>query len=301
MVSSGSEISVKSGQARVDLAEGGAIGICGPAHLSLLKSPGALTVALDYGSLHTQLGLHPELTVYTPLVVARAVDVGGHRDIVAGLKSTGEMCFGVTRGAVRIEQQLTGQNIIVPQGGEISLADGQVQPLQNDGTKCTCEILAAKDIPPGRTERREVTVSALDYAKDVRPNLPPPRAKRTTDASTANGNGNGDGSGKSSGPPAIEEPVYKVYMPPLVFDATSPAPPPLPSAETILLVRTVRVRSNVVFHGRVEPARKTIAAKSLPAPVQPPANPPPPAVAKTPQQKPSVMTRMKDFLHRLWK
>jgi hypothetical protein len=296
MVSSGSEITVKSGQARMDLTEGGAIGICGPAHLSLLKSSGALTVALDYGSIHAQLGFHPALTVYTPLIAARAVDIGGRRDIVAGLKPTGEMCLGVSRGAVRIEQQLTGQNMIIPQGGEVSFADGQIQPLPADGTHCTCEILSAKDDPPASAERREVSASALGSAKDVRPNLPPPRPAYTREASTDNG----DGNGKLSSPPAVEEPVYKVYMPPLTFDAASPAPPPLPGAETILLVRTVRVRPSVVFRGHVEPARETMAAKPSPTPAEPPENPPPP-VARTSPQKPSVMTRMKDFLRRLWK
>ncbi len=35
---SGSELTVKSGQAHIELVEGGNITICGPAHLSLLKS-----------------------------------------------------------------------------------------------------------------------------------------------------------------------------------------------------------------------------------------------------------------------
>ncbi len=43
-------------------------------------------------------------------------------------------------------------------------------------------------------------------------------------------------------------------MPPLVFDASSPAPPPEPSPEMIQLVREVRVTPDVVFTGRVESA-----------------------------------------------
>jgi len=34
---SGSDVRVKSGQARISLAEGGQLSICGPAHLSVLK------------------------------------------------------------------------------------------------------------------------------------------------------------------------------------------------------------------------------------------------------------------------
>lgn len=292
VVSSGSEITVKSGQARIDLVEGGEIGVCGPAHLSLLKASGALTVALDYGSLHLRLGQVPPLTLYTPLIVARAVDIGGQSNIVAALKATGEMCLRVTRGALRIEQQLTGQSVIFPQGREVSLADGQIEPLPNGGAGCDCEILAVKASPPPPLERKEVSV--LGTAKEVRPNLPakPP---------SYNGEGsNGNGNGKRSGPPEIEEPIYKVYMPPISFDASSPAPPPDPSPETILLVRTVRVRSSVVFHGHVEPARETITPKppAVTTPTQVTSLPP---ATRAPQQRPSVMARMKDLFRRLWK
>jgi hypothetical protein len=39
VVANGTDITVRSGQAKIDLVEGGDIEICGPAHLSLLKSP----------------------------------------------------------------------------------------------------------------------------------------------------------------------------------------------------------------------------------------------------------------------
>jgi len=48
---SGGELRVKSGRATIDLVEGGKIAVCGPAHLSVLKSAGALTVALDSGTI----------------------------------------------------------------------------------------------------------------------------------------------------------------------------------------------------------------------------------------------------------
>ncbi len=99
VLSSGSEVTVKSGQARIDLAEGGAIGICGPAHVSLLKSSGALTVALDYGSIHARIGFHPALTIYTPLIVDargcanRAAIDRAKRDRAAGRRS--QPCRGL--------------------------------------------------------------------------------------------------------------------------------------------------------------------------------------------------------------
>ena len=49
---SGSDVVVKSGSAHIDLVEGGNITICGPAHLSVLKSGGSLTIALDNGTIH---------------------------------------------------------------------------------------------------------------------------------------------------------------------------------------------------------------------------------------------------------
>jgi hypothetical protein len=98
------------------------------------------------------------------------------------------------------------------------------------------------------------------------------------------------------GPPAIELPIYQVFMPPLTFDAKAPAPPPDPDPQTILLLRSVRVRPSVVFRGHVEPAP--------PPPAQ--AAPPPVLVAQAmapqnddpPKQEPGVFTRMWSALRR---
>src|SRR5271165_2590009 len=70
---SGSDIRVKSGTARIDLVEGGQITICGPAHLSVLKSGIALTVALDTGTIHAHIAGRPTLTIYTPQIQARSI------------------------------------------------------------------------------------------------------------------------------------------------------------------------------------------------------------------------------------
>jgi hypothetical protein len=63
MLHSGSDIRVKSGQARIDLVEGGTIAICGPAHVSLLKSGGSLTIALDSGVVHVHIDSALNVTV----------------------------------------------------------------------------------------------------------------------------------------------------------------------------------------------------------------------------------------------
>jgi hypothetical protein len=49
LLASGSDLTLRSGQAKVDLPDGGDIILCGPAHLSILKSGPAITIALDYG------------------------------------------------------------------------------------------------------------------------------------------------------------------------------------------------------------------------------------------------------------
>src|SRR5947209_14338695 len=91
LLASGSQVTVKSGQARVTLAEGGEIGICGPAHLSLLKSGNSVTVALDYGRVHAKLDRGVPLTVYTPLIVATPVAIGdAPRDATVGFERSEE-------------------------------------------------------------------------------------------------------------------------------------------------------------------------------------------------------------------
>ena len=121
---SGNDIRVKSGQARLDLVEGGQIVICGPAHLSVLKSGGSLTVALDNGIIHAHIERQPALTVYTAQIQARPIAIGdGPQDTLIGFDSPGAMCVRASTGAVRLEQQLTGQSVIVPQGRDVVLAN----------------------------------------------------------------------------------------------------------------------------------------------------------------------------------
>ena len=73
---SGNDIRVKSGQARLDLVEGGTISICGPAHLSVLKSGGSLTLALDSGTIRVHVEKRPAVTIYTAQIQARPIAIG---------------------------------------------------------------------------------------------------------------------------------------------------------------------------------------------------------------------------------
>src|SRR2546425_4729521 len=102
---SGSDIRVKFGQARIELVEGGVISICGPAHLSVLKSGGSLTVALDSGTIHFRVEHGPNVVVYTPQIQAKPIAIGdAPQDALVGLDSSGAMCIRATSGAVRSEE-----------------------------------------------------------------------------------------------------------------------------------------------------------------------------------------------------
>src|SRR5262249_3343963 len=120
----GSDVRVRSGTARIDLTEGGQISICGPARLSVLKSGSALTLALDSGTVHAHIEREPKLTIYTALIQAHPISIGdGPQDLLVGFDTQGEICIRANRGAVRVEQQLTGQTVVVPQMGDVLLAN----------------------------------------------------------------------------------------------------------------------------------------------------------------------------------
>src|SRR4029077_5343808 len=143
---SGNDIRVKSGRARLDLVEGGQIAICGPAHLSVLKSGGSLTLALDTGIIALHIEGKPALTVYTAQIQARPIAIGnGPQEALIGFEAPGTMCVKSSTGAIRLEQQLTAQNVIVPQGGDVLVKDGRLEGLQNTPGHCSCELQLAKD------------------------------------------------------------------------------------------------------------------------------------------------------------
>ncbi|PYT49032.1 MAG: hypothetical protein DMG43_16345, partial [Acidobacteria bacterium] len=142
---SGSDVRVKSGSARIDLVEGGQITICGPAHFSVLKSGNSLTVALDTGTIHVYIEREPALTIYTPQIQAQTVAIGdGPQDALFGFDMEGAMCMRANQGAVRIEQQLTGQSVLIPQGGDVLFLNGQLDTVRNSAGHCSCEAQVAK-------------------------------------------------------------------------------------------------------------------------------------------------------------
>jgi hypothetical protein len=262
---SGSDVQVKSGQARISLVEGGQISICGPAHFSVLKSGGALTVALESGAIHARVDREPALTVYTAEIQAQTLAIGDDpRDVLVGFASPGMMCIHTYRGALRVEQQLSGRSVIVPQGVDVMLASGQIDEMRNGSGQCKCELQIAR-IPPAAGG----SDTAANSNEAVSEEKPEPR----------------------------EEPIYTVIMPPLEFEAKAKVQPE-PDMRLMTIVRHVRVRPALVFQGRVEgEAATTAATTAAPAAAPPVASAP--AKPTTPAQG-SVVDRMRSFFRKLW-
>jgi hypothetical protein len=243
VLGNGSDITVRTGKAQIDLASGGSIAICGPAHFTLLESGGAITLALDYGQLRPQVDAKVAITVYTPLIVATPIPIGDNlRDFTVGLDHQGAMCTVPTRGAARIEQQFSGQSVLVPQGGEISLNGGQMNTMRSTTGTCNCELLVTRNTVP---KQLEVSVPVAPAAAKPRA-IPPIPAPRT------------------------EEPIYRVYAPPLVFDASDPDMPADPDPAQIIMVREAAPLALPFFEGNVEPSLETATDYNPPQPAPTP-------------------------------
>jgi hypothetical protein len=295
---SGSDVRVRSGTARINLVEGGTITICGPAHLSVLKAAGALTVALETGTIHAVIEQQPVLTVYTAQIKAQPISIGeATQDLLVGFDNPGAMCVRAARGAVRIEQQLTGQSVVIPQTGDVLLLNAQLDSLRTSTGRCICEAdlsaasLAPAPAPATPSVEANPEVSTLATAEDLRkktydakPLIPPPTSHKPTEK---------------------EEPVYQVIEPPLVYLANAKVQPEI-DPSMIILVRRVRVRPTVIFQGRVlgEPVMAPGAVAAAAAPSGQSAAQPATPTAATPATKrpanPTFTDRVKTFMQKLW-
>jgi hypothetical protein len=278
---SGSDIRVKSGDARIDLVEGGQIAICGPAHLSVLKSVNLLTLALDTGTIHAHIEHAPTLTIYTAQLQAKLIPIGdAPQDALVGFDAAGAMCIRATSGAVRVEHQLTAQSVIVPQGADILVSDGQLDTVRSSAGHCSCEVQLAKTAPPPPQIEvsRLAAPTEIQEAQTERSKAPSPAQKPI---------------------PAKEDPVYQVFMPPLSYDATAKVQPDNFDPQLIVLVRRIRVRPTLIFRGSVE-GEPLLAKNAAPASAvsNPPATSAPPQ--KNPQTSNTVMNRVRAFFHWLF-
>jgi hypothetical protein len=273
---SGSEVQVKSGQAHIDLVEGGNVTICGPAHFSVLKSGGALIIALDSGTIHAHIEGQPTLTVYTAQVQAHPIAIGnGPRDALVGLDASGTVCIRASKGAVRIEQQLTGQSLLIPQNGDVSLTNGQLESLRGSAGQCNCELQMAT-----KPADVSIQISALASTEELKKQATESKPATPPQASVA--------------PTEKEEPIYQVFMPPLRYDANAKVQQDY-DPNLIILVRRVRVRPTLIFQGKVE--GDSVVAQATPPP-------PAPNTQKTDATKKSAEAstwdRVRAFFHKLW-
>jgi hypothetical protein len=307
---SGNDIRVKSGQARLDLVEGGTIAICGPAHLSVLKSGGSLTLALDTGVIRVHVEKQPAVTIYTAQIQAKPIAIGdGPQDALIGFDAPGMMCVRATSGALRLEQQLTGQSVIVPQGGDIILNNGALEGLSNTAGHCACELQIAKSAPPPPEVSRLATTEEIQQREAeanknsttspnpaTTPPPPPVAAEKPPVALHPPPAASEKSVAKVDKPAAKEDPVYQVFMPPLAYDAKAAAQPDQFDPKLIMLVRRVRVRPTLIFQGRVEgePLVRPVAAVK-PAPTQPA-----PVTPAHPPKTDSVVNRVRAFLRGLF-
>jgi len=268
---SGSDVHVKAGQARIDLVEGGQIMICGPAHFSMLKAGGAITLALDSGTIHAVISSEVSLNIYTAQIQAHPISIGnGAEDILVGLDTTGAMCIRANKGAVRVEQQLTGQSVLVPQSGDVSLTNGQIESLRTAAGHCVCTLQTVMKPMTAGAEISQLATKDDIKKKAAETKSPAPQE----DAAQP------------------EEPVYQVFMPPLRYDAKARVQADF-DPNLIILVRRVRVRPTLIFQGRVE-GDPVVAQAGGPAPAT--------KAQSTPQKPAEVSTwsRVKTYFRRLW-
>jgi hypothetical protein len=284
LLRSGVDIRVKSGRARITLTDGSTIAVCGPAHISMLKSGGALTIALDTGSIHARVSGNLTLNIFTAQILAKTVAIGdGPQDFLVGFETPGLMCVRAGLGALRLEEQFGGASVVVPQGGDVTLANGQLQNIHNNSGLCACEAFDSAATPAaGIGPEISTPASSEDIKKDSAPRKPAPPAANPKAPELAQA-------------PAFE-PTYQVFMPPLRYDANAKIQEEV-DPKLIVLVRRVRVRPTLIFQSRVEGGPLPAAQSSLSATK---AKPQPAAPKSSPTTSTSVVDRVKTFFKNLW-
>ncbi len=245
---SGSDVVVHEGYARIVLTDGSEVDVCGPAKFSTLKSGGALTLALEFGRIHTRLAPALPITVYTPLVTATPVAIGSNqRDVVVGLDPQGELCVHPQLGALRLEHQFSGEKILAPQNAEMSLALTSLDSIRPAPGSCRCEV------PPD-----PVLIGVPREVAEAQPKQPPPVEKETEPVKEQAAATEAQ---RRAPQTKEEEPRIIAVMPPLTFAATKPNPPAPTGPEVVRILHEVRVQPAAVFTGRVEPRPKQVAAR----------------------------------------
>lgn len=287
LLRSGVDVRVKFGRAKINLVEGGTIAVCGPAHISMLKSGHALTVALDSGSIHAQVNGNLTLNIFTAQILAKTVAIGdGPQDVLVGFDTPGLMCLRAARGAVRLEEQFGGQSVMVPQGGDVAIANGQIQGMRDAAGQCACE---GYDNEAGSAKASTAEVSQLASSEEVK--------KRVELKNSAPKLPIGQKATAAPKAPSFE-PTYQVFMPPLRYDANAKVQDDF-DPKLIVLLRRVRVRPTLIFESRVV---GDSVAHSVSNATTAPSKPQTAAAATKPNlpANDGVVDRVKSFFKSLW-
>jgi hypothetical protein len=266
-VSNGSTVTVHSGRARMTLFAGGKLEICGPAKFTVLRSGNSVTLALNFGRVRVQLPAQTSLRVFSPTIIATPLEIGGGaRDVTVGLNLDDSLCVLASSGAIQLEHQFTGEKLIVPQAGEFFLNGGRLVPVAGRPGSCQCPSEERRAIPPPPVAPPEYAVTppppASPQPSSAASGRPPmasaePIAEARAEFSVPAGANEAHPVAPPEkithpAPPIARVPIYTVALPPLTFSASSPAPPPDPTPDMLLLVREARVLPDWEFTGRVE-------------------------------------------------
>jgi hypothetical protein len=287
-VTSGSVVTVHSGKAQMTLNGGGQIDICGPAKFTLLQSTDAVTLALSFGRMHVQLSAATALRIFTPTIIATPIGIGaGSRDITVGLDASDSLCVLAASGALRLEQQFTGEGLIVPQSGEFFLAEGRLVPVAGAPGTCQCAAIEARVATPPPSPLPQAGMSANLALSPPPPAVVTPQPPAKSDATPtpneppaaepeieysvlAHAN---DAHPNASAPKSAPAPTvppntsveYKIELPPMSFSSASPNPPLAATEQTVLLIRYAHVRRDWEFSGHVDAPHVETVAQRAPA------------------------------------
>jgi hypothetical protein len=226
-VVNGAVVTVHSGQARLTLNAGGLVDICGPAKFTLLQSGTAITLALNFGRMRAQLPAGTSLRIFTPTIIATPLDIGGGpRDVTVGLDLNDSLCVVATSGALRLEQQFTGEGLIVPQAGEFFLEGGKLQPVAGTPGSCQCFAFDANAAPPAPP--------APPLAQVIVAGEEPAASALAAELKKA------DAKAEAKSEPAAQQPVTVVLTPtltpPVLQPKKSPKPESPPDASSTAVV-----------------------------------------------------------------
>jgi len=309
--SGGSTVIVHAGKARVELVGGGELEICGPAEFSVLASGEALTVALSFGRVHVKFDASRPITIYTPLIVATPMAIGDRpRDVTIGLMNTGAMCVLAARGAVQVQQQLSGETLVVPQPSEVLLqGTSSLAAARVASGSCRCDFdepIAQQSIPSPPFVSQQQAPHQLTPTQTPPPvqiaNQTPPRPAANILPSHVSAHPRPSVTKSQLTPSpstaAATSPVNqptRIDLPPIGYDAGSvtTATEPL-SVATLMLAKEDVVQPEWIFHGTIAaPLPETKLARTSAA--TPPANITAKQQSKKPAAKKGFWTRLHDL------